>query len=79
MIEQWAIGILGTLAIYFSQQRNDNFKRYACLFGLAAQPFWYYTSYNAQQWGILTVSILYTLGWLIGLKNYWLSKIPSPD
>ena len=72
MITQLAHAILGVTAIYLSQQREPHWQRYACIFGLAAQPFWFYTSFQAQQWGILLVSICYAIAWATGFKNQWL-------
>ena len=51
MYNQLAIAIFGVTAIFLSQQKNSELQRYGCIFGLAAQPFWFYTSYQSQQWG----------------------------
>ena len=72
MLDQLAIALLGTTAIFLSQQQRPHWQRYACLFGLAAQPFWFYASYQASQWGIFLVSILYALAWLTGFRTHWL-------
>lgn len=71
-MEQLAIAITGGLAIWLTQQSNNALKKYACLFGLAGQPFWVYSAYAEEQWGILALTIFYTYSWYLGLKNNWL-------
>ena len=72
MFEQIGIAFTGVIAIWLTQQRNESLKKYACLFGLASQPFWFYATYQAEQWGIFGLSFVYTINWLIGFNNFWL-------
>lgn len=72
MIEQLAIGLLGAAAALLSQDANAARRRYACLFGLAGQPFWFYASWKAQQWGIFALSAVYALAWLRGFATHWI-------
>lgn len=74
MIDQIVIGVFGTGAAYLSQDEHANRRRFACLCGLAAQPFWFYASWNAGQWGVFALSIIYTLAWARGIKTHWLGK-----
>ena len=71
-MEQFAIAITGGVAIWLTQQGNSNIKKYACLFGMAGQPFWIYSAYNADQLGILALSIFTTYSWCVGIKNNWI-------
>ena len=73
MIEQIALGCTGGVAIWLSQDKRDHFRRYACLFGLAGQPFWFYTTFTHQQWGIFMLSFIYTWSWYRGFRHYWRS------
>ncbi|WP_421380702.1 DUF3717 domain-containing protein (plasmid) [Paraburkholderia sp. DD10] len=41
LIEQGVISLCGALAVFLSQDRRDRWRRWACIFGLAAQPFWF--------------------------------------
>ena len=77
-MEQIAIALTGVIAIWLSQQekRND-WKKYACLFGMAGQPFWFYTAYVNEQWGILVLCLFYTYAWWTGIKNNWLSPLQA--
>ena len=71
MIAQIGIAITGVVAIWLTQQSNEEWKKYACLFGLAGQPFWFYSAYTAQQWGIFVLCFFYAYSWYIGFKNNW--------
>lgn len=71
-ITQIAIAITGVVAIWLSQDHRDNYRKYACIFGLAGQPFWIYSAYSAELWGILILSLFYAYAWWKGFKNNWL-------
>lgn len=71
MIDQLALGALGCTAVFLSQSPSAQRRRYACLFGLASQPLWFYATWKAQQWGIFGLSFLYTLSWLRGFHAHW--------
>ncbi len=73
-MEQIAIALTGVIAIWLTQQKRNNLKKYACLFGIAGQPFWFYSAYNADQWGIFTLCFFYTYSWGLGIKNHWFTK-----
>lgn len=48
-----------------------NGSRWGFVLGLAAQPFWFYTSFRHRQWGIFIASIFYALGWAMGVyRNF---------
>ena len=42
------------------------------IIGMLGQPFWFYASWKAEQWGIFAVSVLYALAWMKGLWVHWL-------
>ena len=74
MISQMAIAITGIISVWLSQDTCTSRRKYACWFGLAGQPFWFYVSYTEQQWGIFLLSFIYTFAWMRGFKNYWIDK-----
>lgn len=74
LIEQIAIGLCSVMAVFLSQDDRVGRRRFACLFGLASQPFWFYATWKAQQWGIFALSFLYTYSWLRGFANHWLRR-----
>jgi hypothetical protein len=73
-MEQIAIAFTGVVAIFLTQQKNEKIKKYGCLFGLAGQPFWFYSAYLSEQWGIFVLVMFYTYAWCLGVKNNWLTK-----
>lgn len=76
MIEQVAIAACGVTTVFLSQDLRESRRRWACIFGLTAQPFWFYATYTAEQWGIFALTFLYTLGWSRGVFNHWIRKSP---
>lgn len=74
MIEQFIIAVTGLSAVWFSQSSDPSKHRYACLWGLAGEPFWFYSAWKADQWGIMVLAIVYALGWSRGFYNYWIVK-----
>ena len=77
MLEQITIALTDTIAIWLTQQSREDWKKYACVVGVIGQPFWFYSAYHAEQWGILVLTFFYTYSWLLGFKNYWWRK-PQP-
>ena len=73
-VAQMVIVVTGPLAVWITQQKNESLKKYACLFGMAAQPFWLYATFTAGQWGIFIVSFVYTYSWWLGIRQHWLDK-----
>jgi hypothetical protein len=73
-MEQLAIAFTGVIAIWLSQDCCAKRRRYACLFGLAGQPFWFYSAWQAEQWGIFCLCLFYTWAWLKGVRTHWLRR-----
>lgn len=73
-MEQLFIALTGGVAIWLTQQKRSEWKKYACIFGIIGQPFWFYSAYVAEQWGILVLTFFYTYSWCVGLKNNWIKK-----
>jgi len=74
MIAQAGIALTGTVAIFLTQSKSAEARRYACLFGIAGQPFWIYETFIAEQWGMFALTFLYTLAWLKGIYTHWIVK-----
>ena len=62
------------VAVWLANDHRESRRKFACLFGLAGQPFWFYTSFAAGQWGIFAISFIYALAWLKGFRFYWWGK-----
>lgn len=71
MIDQLMIGVCGVSAVFLSQDPRPSVARYACLFGLLGQPFWFWATWHAGQWGIFALSFLYLFSWARGAWYHW--------
>lgn len=76
MIDQLFLGVTGVTAIMLTQQKREEWKKYACLFGMAGQPFWFYATYQAEQWGIFALCFFYAYSWGLGIRNNWFMTKP---
>ncbi len=72
-LEQFAIMLTGVTAVFLSQSKSERLRRFACLFGVAGQPFWFYAAWSAEQWGIFAMCFLYTFSWARGVWNFWIA------
>ena len=72
MIEQAIIALCGMASVWLSQDRRHAWRKWACIVGLTAQPFWLYATWKAGQWGIFALTFVYALGWMRGIKTYWI-------
>lgn len=77
MIEQIGIVATGVVAVWLSQDASEQRRRWACLFGMAGQPFWIYAALKTAQWGMFAVTLLYTWGWARGVWVSWIRKTPD--
>ena len=73
-MEQVFIAFTGVIAIFLSQSLDSKLRKFSSIFGLCGQPFWFYTSYKHNQWGIFILCFFYTYSWATGLYNYWIRK-----
>jgi hypothetical protein len=74
MIEQLFIAITELVAIWLLQDKRESHRKFAPIFGLLGQPFWFYSSYIADQWGAFILCFFFTAAWIKGLKDYWFTK-----
>lgn len=79
MITQIMIFITGIAAVWLSQDEKSDRRKYACLFALIGQPFWFYASYQASQWGVMVLSVFYTIAWAKGFYVYWIRRDKSRE
>lgn len=69
-IAQVVIAFTGLTAVFLTQ--TPRWARWACWFGLAGEPAWFYSSISAHQWGIFVLAFFYTFAWGKGIWTYWL-------
>lgn len=67
------IVVCGVISVFASQDARHSVRRWACVFGLIAQPFWFFATWRAEQWGMLTLALFYSAGWMFGIWNFWIS------
>jgi hypothetical protein len=71
-MSQIFIFLFGVGGIWLANDPRYNVRRYACIAGLVAQPFWVYTTFVHQQWGALAATFFYTLSWARGFYTQWI-------
>lgn len=71
-IDQIFIALFGVTAVFLSQSATESQRRWASVLGLLGQPFWFYATYAAEQWGIFCLAFLYTYSWGRGFYNNWI-------
>ena len=72
-LAQVGIFIFSTPALWLVSRR-ESWGRWGYIAGLAGQPFWFYTTIKAEQWGIVALCCFYTYSWLQGIYNFWWYK-----
>lgn len=75
MISQTGLLICSLAAVWFSTYTERHVLRWVQVFGLAAQPFWFYDSYVHAQWGIFAMSFVFTGIYFRGFYIYWLKGL----
>lgn len=63
MLSQVAIGLLGVASVMLVTSKDESLRRIAAPIALMAEPFWFYTAYVNDQWGILLLTLIYTVRW----------------
>lgn len=71
--DQIAVALLYAVAAWLSQSAHEPVRRYACIAGLMAQPFWCYGAWQARHWGLLALAVVFTCAWMRGLWLHWLA------
>lgn len=74
MVEQFGIALFGVAAITLTQSTSPMHRRWAPVYGLLGQPFWFWSAYSAQQWGVFALCVLYTAAWGKGFYQNWMRK-----
>jgi hypothetical protein len=72
VIDQIGIALTGVTAVFLTQSKSERWRRYACLFGMAGQPFWIWHAAHPLRLGVMFVTVLYTFAWAKGVWQHWL-------
>lgn len=68
---EFFIVLFGVPAIWLTQTKNEFYHKYACIFGLLSQPFWFYDTLTSQKYGMFFICLLYASAWANGFYNNW--------
>lgn len=74
-MDQLGIALFGVAAIWLSQDSRPDWRKWACVFGLIAQPFWFYATWQAGQIGMFLLCFLYSAAWARGFHANWIKKV----
>lgn len=68
---QTIILITGGLSIWLTQCSHEKTRRWACIVGLAGNPFCLISTYNSGLWGMFLLTLFYSAAWLNGVWAFW--------
>lgn len=68
---QIGIALFGCSAVWLVGRKGP-LQRWGYIAGILGQPFWFYTTIKAEQWGIVALCCWYTYAWGQGIWNHWL-------
>lgn len=74
-LDQIAIAVFGAGAAWLSQARTFRMRRWACVFGMLAQPAFFWASWRAGQWGVFFLTTIYAGAWLRGVWTHWIRPV----
>lgn len=67
VIAQIGITITGVLSVFLIAHKS----KWGPMFGLLGEPFWFLTSIINKQAGIVVLTVVYTIGWGLGVYKWW--------
>jgi hypothetical protein len=73
-IGQAGILVFGMSAVFLANDPRPKVRRWGCVCGLLAQPFWLYEAGTHAQWGIAVSSLVYGYGWWRGFYHQWVRR-----
>lgn len=68
---QIALAFFGLTALYMAMGTNPRARRWAPVIGLCGQPFWMIFSISSSAWGLLILSLAYTVIYIRGAWLQW--------
>lgn len=70
IIQTWLM-LFTLLSVVLVNSSRPRVARWASVCGLLAQPAWFWVSYQAEQWSVFALTLVYTGAWLKGFYHYW--------
>lgn len=71
---QVGLAVLLLLPIALSQAKSDKIRRYDCIAGIVAQPFWFAYGWHSQAWSLCFLGIVYSGIFAYGFYGKLLKK-----
>jgi hypothetical protein len=68
---QLALAFFGLSALWMAMGKSRVARRWAPAVGLCGQPFWMLFAWQASAWGLLALSLAYTLVYARGFFVQW--------
>lgn len=72
IIIQVVLAILSLSPIALSQAKSPRVRRYDCIAGLVAQPFWFSYGWYIEAWSLCFLGIVYTGVFAYGFYVKWI-------
>jgi hypothetical protein len=67
-IIQFCVAVIGLASIYAALHTSVAVRKFAPILGLVGQPFWFYVTITAEQWGMVALCLAYTV---VYLRSLW--------
>lgn len=64
---QAVLAICGLSALWMATGTNPVLRKWSCAVGLLGQPAWMAYAWSTQGWGLMVLSVIYTLVYIRGL------------
>ena len=58
---QFIIGVTAVLALWLVAKGTPPSRLWGSVIGLIGEPFWFYSTWVTEQWGIFFVTFMFTL------------------
>ena len=71
ILVQVAIVILGALAISLLASAKGQVRRWGYVAGLVSEPFWIWSAYFADQFGVIALAVWWGYHYYRGAVNNW--------
>lgn len=73
-IIQLVLAICGLTALYLSTGNNPRGRRWGPVIGLCGQPAWLLFAWQANAWGLFSLSLVYSMVYVRGIRLQWSAK-----
>lgn len=74
---QIGLAILSLLPIALSQAKSTKIRRYDCIAGLIAQPFWFAYGWYIEAWSLCFLGVVYLGVFAYGFYVKWVKLVAN--